>query len=300
MLLSLATLLLLQPLRGRLASNLGSILNQNKRVAEYLSIFIHDKLKRNGDELSEQVVDTVLERVVSLLDFVQEIDLFERHYQQHLAQRLLSNEAIVENTENQMLLRLKVRCSSTFMRQLEGMFMDMTNSSKFTRQNVPNSTGIDLSVRVLTTVHWPIHRLKHSCLLPRIVNEAYECFQSYYSTVHPKRRLILQSNLGKSTLVVTCSGCTENGFIRDESSSVTTSNFVQRKNYRLEVSTHQMIVLMLFNKKDSYSFEVRSTIRIDRLLREIPIATQINRTRDISRDCFGFYILGDSRANEYP
>lgn len=44
-----------------------------------------------------------------LFKFLQEKDMFEKYYKQHLSDRLLGNKGVSEDTERTMILRLKVR-----------------------------------------------------------------------------------------------------------------------------------------------------------------------------------------------
>lgn len=45
-----------------------------------------------------------------LFRFMQEKDVFERYYKQHLARRLLTNKSVSDDSEKNMISKLKVRC----------------------------------------------------------------------------------------------------------------------------------------------------------------------------------------------
>lgn len=44
-----------------------------------------------------------------LFRFMQEKDVFERYYKQHLARRLLTNKSVSDDSEKNMISKLKVR-----------------------------------------------------------------------------------------------------------------------------------------------------------------------------------------------
>lgn len=116
------------------------IFNLNSRSPECLSVFINDKLKKGAKgvsfmylkpsspscfsasccsplcfwyQLSEQDVESFLEKALMLFKFLQEKDVFETHYKQHLSDRLLSNTGVSDEIEKSLILRLKVRAKVT-------------------------------------------------------------------------------------------------------------------------------------------------------------------------------------------
>ncbi len=59
-------------------------------------------------KLSEQEIDQVLDKSMVLFRFLQEKDVFERYYKQHLVKRLLLNKSISDDAEKSMITKLKV------------------------------------------------------------------------------------------------------------------------------------------------------------------------------------------------
>lgn len=163
-----------------IAGDFEYFLNLNSRSPEYLSHFIDDKLKKGvrgvrrskrptslhpGNaliliiflcgiliKLTEQEVELILDKTMVLFRFLQEKDVFERYYKQHLGRRLLSNKSASDDLEKSMISKLKVRqgrlyerhlsgrwahrlgslqteCGCQFTSKLEGMFRDMTISN---------------------------------------------------------------------------------------------------------------------------------------------------------------------------
>lgn len=121
------------------------IINLNSRAPECLTLFINDKLKNCAKgvsclhlkpprpscfsasccdsplcfwhQLSEQKVEPFQEAALMLFKLLQEKDVFEKHYKQHLSNRLLSKSGVSDEIEKRMILRLKVRSASTDKRR---------------------------------------------------------------------------------------------------------------------------------------------------------------------------------------
>ena len=79
--------------------------------------------------MSEQEIENVLDKSMVLFRFLQEKDVFERYYKQHLAKRLLLNKSVSDDSEKNMISKLKTECGCQFTSKLEGMFKDMTVSN---------------------------------------------------------------------------------------------------------------------------------------------------------------------------
>ncbi|KAJ7392623.1 Cullin-3 [Desmophyllum pertusum] len=90
-----------------ISSEFEHFLNLNGKSPEFLSLFIDDKLKKGVKGLSEQEVEIVLDKCMVLFRFLQEKDVFERYYKQHLAKRLLLGKSISDDSEKNMISKLK-------------------------------------------------------------------------------------------------------------------------------------------------------------------------------------------------
>lgn len=58
--------------------------------------------------MTEQEIEQVLDKTMVLFRFLQEKDVFERYYKQHLAKRLLLNKSVSDDSEKNMISKLKV------------------------------------------------------------------------------------------------------------------------------------------------------------------------------------------------
>ncbi|KAI3959517.1 hypothetical protein MKW92_047987 [Papaver armeniacum] len=197
------------------------------------SAFNNDKTFQNGlnshlriEGVSEEDVEVVLDKVMMLFRYLQEKDVFEKYYKQHLAKRLLSGKTVSDDAERSLIVKLKTECGYQFTSKLEGMFTDMKTSHD-TMQGFYASLGGEttadtptLAVQVLTTGSWP--------------TQSSSTFQAYYLGTHTGRRLSWQTNMGSADLKAT---------------------FGKTQKHELNVSTYQMCVLMLFNNADRLSYK---------------------------------------------
>lgn len=69
-------------------------INLSNRSAEYISLFMDDRLRKGIRGMSEEDVEVVLDKVMMLFRYLQEKDIFEKYYKQHLAKRLLSGRTV--------------------------------------------------------------------------------------------------------------------------------------------------------------------------------------------------------------
>lgn len=70
-------------------------------------------------QLTEQEVESILDKAMVLFRFMQEKDVFERYYKQHLARRLLTNKSVSDDSEKNMISKLKVSPSEIYAEYLE-------------------------------------------------------------------------------------------------------------------------------------------------------------------------------------
>lgn len=104
-------------------------LNLNQKSPEYLSLFIDDKLKKGVKGMADQEIEQILDKTMVLFRYIQDKDIFERYYKQHLAKRLLLNKSSSDDLEKSMISKLKTECGCQFTSKLEGMFKDISLSN---------------------------------------------------------------------------------------------------------------------------------------------------------------------------
>ncbi|KAH9415108.1 Cullin-3 [Dermatophagoides pteronyssinus] len=265
-------------------------LNLNQKSPEYLSLFIDDKLKKGVKGMADQEIEQILDKTMVLFRYIQDKDIFERYYKQHLAKRLLLNKSSSDDLEKSMISKLKTECGCQFTSKLEGMFKDISLSNSLNDEfknhvlnHRLNLQGVDLTVRVLTTGFWPTQSNFSKCNIPMIPRQAFEHFIKFYLDKHNGRKLTLQPQLGwvdlnaefyttakksntnndttnkdEINLDNTVSSSASNATIVNNgslASSSTTQFIIKPRKHILNVSTYQMAVLMLFNNRQKLTYE---------------------------------------------
>lgn len=219
--------------------------------SELLATFCDNILKKGGNEkLSDEAIEETLEKVVKLLAYISDKDLFAEFYRKKLARRLLFDRSANDDHERSILTKLKQQCGGQFTSKMEGMVTDLTlareNQTSFEEYLSNNQNahpGIDLSVTVLTTGFWPSYK-SSDLNLPSEMVKCVEVFKGFYETKTKHRKLTWIYSLGQ---------CNINGKF-------------DQKNIELIVSTYQAATLLLFNTSDRLSYS--------------EIMTQLNLTHD--------------------
>lgn len=224
--------------QNALNSSFEYFINLNNRSPEFISLYVDDKLRKGLKGVTEEDVETVLDKVMMLFRYLQEKDIFEKYYKQHLAKRLLSGKTVSDDAERSLILKLKTECGYQFTSKLEGMFMDLKTSEDtmqdfYTIHASEIGDGPTLAVQVLTTGSWPTQP-SPACNLPTEILGICDRFKSYYLGTHTGRRLTWQTNMGTADIKAT---------------------FGKGQKHELNVSTYQMCILMLFNSSDQLSYK---------------------------------------------
>ncbi|EOY01980.1 hypothetical protein QUC31_013506 [Theobroma cacao] len=223
--------------QNALNSSFEYFINLNPRSPEFISLFVDDKLRKGLKGVSEEDVEIILDKVMMLFRYLQEKDVFEKYYKQHLAKRLLSGKTVSDDAERSLIVKLKTECGYQFTSKLEGMFTDMKTSQDtmqgFYGCHPELADGPTLVVQVLTTGSWPTQP-SITCNLPAEMSALCEKFRSYYLGTHTGRRLSWQTNMGTADIKAI---------------------FGKGQKHELNVSTYQMCVLMLFNNADRLSYK---------------------------------------------
>jgi len=222
---------------GAVKKAFDDTINANERFPEYLSLYIDSKLKKGKQQILETEFDVLFDQVIALFRHLREKDIFEKYYKNHLAKRLLGQKSQSDEAEKSFISKLKTEFGYQFTTKLEGMFSDM----RISRENMESyknslqlqgiTPPIDLSVQVLTTGYWPIN-LTLNINVPSELEKACTIFKDFYLNSHTGRRLTWQFNMGTADIRT-------NGF---------------DKRYELNVSTFQMILLLLFNDAETWTY----------------------------------------------
>ena len=201
--------------------------------AELLANFCDNLLKKGSSEkLSDEAVEETLEKVVKLLAYISDKDLFAEFYRKRLAKRLLFDRSANDDAERSLLTKLKQQCGAQFTSKMEGMVTDLalaretqTTFSGWLADQPGGAAGkLDLTVTVLTTGFWPTYKFVEMSLPAEMV-AGVEVFKQFYETRSKHRKLTWIYALGTATVM---------------------GRFAA-KPIELQVSTFQAAALLLFN-----------------------------------------------------
>eukprot|EP00897_Mesotaenium_endlicherianum_P010757 jgi/Mesen1/970/ME000012S00535 len=208
--------------------------------AELLATFCDNLLKKGGSEkLSDEAIEDTLEKVVRLLAYISDKDLFAEFYRKKLARRLLFDKSANDDHERSILTKLKQQCGGQFTSKMEGMVTDLTlareqqaSLEEYLQENQDSHPGIDLTVTVLTTGFWPSYK-SSDLALPEEMVKCVEVYKEFYQTKTKHRKLTWIYSLGTCNIV----------------------GKFQPKSIELIVTTYQAAVLLLFNSAEKLSYQ---------------------------------------------
>ena len=203
--------------------------------AELMSTFCDRVLKSGGEKLSEAEVEQNLDRIVQLLSYLTEKDLFAEIYRNQLAKRLLNQRSASYDAEKVMIAKLKMQCGTRFTSKIEGMLNDLAVGSE--QRNVFHSrmrqadSKLDFGVQVLTTGFWPTYKSPEVKLTPEMTRYI-EIFKEWHGNKHPERKLTWMFSLGNASVRAVFG----------------------KKSYDLQLTTLQAVALNAFNDGATLSF----------------------------------------------
>ncbi|AQK95109.1 cullin-1-like isoform X1 [Zea mays] len=207
--------------------------------AELLATFCDNILKKGcSEKLSDEAIEDALEKVVRMLAYISDKDLFAEFYRKKLARRLLFDKSANDEHERSILTKLKQQCGGQFTSKMEGMVTDLTVArdhqtkfEEFVAGHPELNPGIDLAVTVLTTGFWPSYKT-FDINLPAEMVKCVEVFKEFYQTRTKHRKLTWIYSLGTCNI---------------------NAKF-DAKPIELIVTTYQAALLLLFNGSDRLSY----------------------------------------------
>ena len=278
-----------QGLQTALARSFSDFINAFNRSSEYLSLFFDENMKKGVKGKTENEVDILLDRGITLLRYIQDKDLFERYYKKHLARRLLMKRSVSVDAERQIISKMKVEVGNTFTQRIESMFKDIAVSEDLTdnyrnyvaRLGDPDPKRPDLDIHVLTSTMWPIEAMAASleegsrppCIFPPSIETIKQGFEKFYLEKHSGRQLTWQAHMGTAD-------------IRAYFPEAKTKT----KGRELNVSTYAMVILLLFNDLppgESYTCEeiqAQTNIPMNDLSRNLQSLAVAPKTRVLIKE----------------
>ena len=279
-----------QGLQTALSRSFTDFINAFERSSEYLSLFFDENMKKGIKGKTEYEVDSLLDRGITLLRYVQDKDMFERYYKKHLSRRLLMKRSISMDAERQMISKMKMEVGNTFTQKIESMFKDMAVSedlstnfrSHVARLGDPDPKRADLDINVLTSTMWPLEAMaptfgsedsRPTCIFPPSIDAIKQGFEKFYLGKHSGRQLTWQANMGTADI---------RAYFPESKGKI--------KTRELNVSTYAMVILLLFNDLPSGAsitceeIQARTNIPLNELSRNLQSLAVAPKTRVLIKE----------------
>uniref|UniRef100_A0A0K0DCS7 CULLIN_2 domain-containing protein n=1 Tax=Angiostrongylus cantonensis TaxID=6313 RepID=A0A0K0DCS7_ANGCA len=137
--------------------------------------YMDARLRSANKEASDEQLDQLMNKVITLFRFIQGKDVFEVFYKKDLAKRLLFGRSASVDAEKIMLSKLRQECGAGFTQKLEGMFRDMELSK-----------DLEIAFRNVS--------------LPHQLSSCLQLYEKFYDSRHTGRKLQWQPRLGQCVL----------------------------------------------------------------------------------------------------
>ncbi|KAG8045162.1 hypothetical protein GUJ93_ZPchr0008g11468 [Zizania palustris] len=207
--------------------------------AELFAAYCDTIIRKGGSEkLSDEAVEEALDKVVKLLSYINDKDLFGEFYRKKLGKRLLFERNRNDEHEKMVLSKLKRFFGAVFTSKMEGMINDIALSKEhqsdfeeYISNNSELKSPVYLNVTVMTSGHWPNFK-NYDINLPSDMVKYVEIFKVYYHSYKKQRKLTWIYSLGSCIVI----------------------GRFDAKPVELFLNTYQSALLLLFNEADRLSY----------------------------------------------
>lgn len=240
-------------------------------LAKYFDVLLKDgKPASASEKLTEQTMSETVGNLVQIFRMLTSKDVFEAHYKEYLASRLILTRSFSIDLEKDVVSRFKLECGASFTSRFEGMFKDMDASTELWngfRQHLKEpelvKTKIDFNTTVISSGIWP-HPENVNAQVPSIVAVMETAYLKYYDEKHDGRILTWNHALG---------------------SVILKADFPQGSK-ELQLSIPQALILMAFSDEDRLTCSIiqKKTALSEHELQEALISLSEGRHQVLVRE----------------
>jgi len=178
-------------------------------TAQLLADF-SDKLLRKGgsDKLSDEKMEETLEKIVKLLAYISDKDMFGEFYRKRLSKRLLTESSASQDYERSILSKPKTQCGNQFTSHMEGMLNDLAGArdtqetfERWMSEDASRKPDIDFSITILTHGFWPPYKPMNIELCDELA-QCVDTFRNFYDSRMSQRKLTWMHHLGTTVVLV--------------------------------------------------------------------------------------------------
>ncbi|CAF3045733.1 unnamed protein product [Rotaria socialis] len=212
----------------------GSTTKSPELLARYC-----DALLRKGSKAVEETdLEEKFNQIMIVFNYIEDKDVYQKFYSKMLAKRLVGQLSASDDYEESMISKLKQACGFEYTSKLQRMFQDigvsktlLTEYEKYCENHSITDTA-DFSVMVLSSNSWPFSG-SSNFVIPLELKSTFNSFTEFYTHRHNGRKLTWLHQHSKGEL----------------------QTYFTTQKYILQVSTYQMVVLLLFNKVLTWTVE---------------------------------------------
>ncbi|KAK3587967.1 hypothetical protein CHS0354_014484 [Potamilus streckersoni] len=211
---------------------------QTCRSPELLARYCDNLLKKSSKGSSEAEMDDKLSSCITVFKYLDDKDVFQRHYSRNLAKRLIHGQSASMDAEEIMINKLKQACGYEFTNKLHRMFQDVTVSSGLSEsfnvhmKEIGIELGLNFTIMVLQAGAWPIGQSNlPTFAIPQELERSVSLFEAFYNKKYNGRKLTWMHNFCSAELRM---------------------NYLKRP-YAVTMGNFQMAVLLMFNNEEKYT-----------------------------------------------
>lgn len=214
----------------------------SNKSPELLAKYTDVLLRKSSTSIEEGELEATLTQIMTVFKYIEDKDVFQKFYSRMLARRLVHSNSSSDDAETSMISKLKEACGFEYTNKLQRMFQDMQISKDLNKEFKDHVEGVeyvkpvDSTFSILGTGFWPLTPPSTHFNPPSEINAEIERFIRFYKHKHDGRKLTWLWHL--------CKGEIKAGYCKNSKTP-----------YTFQVSIYQMAILLLFNDKDSYSYE---------------------------------------------
>lgn len=214
----------------------------SNKSPELLAKYTDVLLRKSTTSIEEADLERTLTQIMTVFKYIEDKDVFQKFYSRMLARRLVHSNSSSDDAEMSMIRQLKEACGFEYTNKLQRMFQDMQISKDLNKEfrdhleGVEAVKAVDSTFSILGTGFWPLTAPSTDFTPPAEISAEIERFIRFYKHKHDGRKLTWLWHL--------CKGEIKAGYCKNSKTP-----------YTFQVSIYQMAVLLLFNEKDSYTYE---------------------------------------------
>lgn len=214
----------------------------SSKSPELLAKYTDVLLRKSTTSIEEAELERALNDIMTVFKYIEDKDVFQKFYSRMLARRLVHSNSSSDDAETSMISKLKEACGFEYTNKLQRMFQDMQISKDLNKEfrdhleGVEYARAVDSTFSILGTGFWPLTAPSTPFTPPTEIAAEIERFTLFYKHKHDGRKLTWLWHL--------CKGEVKTGYCKSSKTPFT-----------FQVSIYQMAILLLFNEKDTYTYD---------------------------------------------